>query len=274
MNFTQLLIGLAAAVCIALAAFRFKALNASGAWAAFILGTVVFGLGGISWALVLMVFFVTSSGLSVLFKKRKAAAAEKFAKGSRRDARQVLANGGLAGAAVIVHFLFPDSVLPWVAFSSAFAAANADTWATELGVLNRTPPRLIHTGKPVAAGTSGGVSLTGMLAAAAGSCLITLTALVTWTWTGLEPAQGFLFTAFIFISGFLGSMVDSLIGATIQGIFWCPQCQKETEKHPFHNCGTATELIRGKKWITNDWVNLFCTGSAVLFSLIFTLIIK
>jgi uncharacterized protein (TIGR00297 family) len=273
LNFTQLLIGLAAAACISLAAFRLRALDASGAWAAFILGTVVFGLGGISWALVLMVFFVTSSGFSVLFKKRKADASEKFDKGSRRDAHQVLANGGLAGAAVIVHFLFPDSVLPWIAFSSAFAAANADTWATELGVLNRTPPRLVHTGKQVPAGTSGGVSLTGMLAAAAGSCLIALTALITWNWTGMEPGQSLLFSVIILISGFLGSMVDSLMGATIQGIFWCPQCQKETEKHPIHNCGTATELIRGKEWINNDRVNLFCTGSAVLISLIFSWVI-
>lgn len=272
MDFSQLIIGVVLAAVIALGAFGFKALDGSGAWAAFVLGSLVFGLGGLSWALVLMVFFVSSSSLSRLFKKQKEAAEEKFSKGSRRDARQVLANGGLAGMTVVAHVIYPDSVIPWIAFASAFAAANADTWATELGVLNHTLPRLITNGKQVPAGTSGAVSLTGMLAAAAGSLVIALTTLITWTWTGLEDSNRLAWIAIILFSGIFGSMIDSLIGATVQGIYWCPLCKKETEKHPLHNCGTLTELIRGKKWITNDWVNLICTGSAILFALAINLI--
>ena len=134
---------------MAFAAFRLRSLSQSGAWTAFLLGAVVFGLGGIAWALVLLAFFITSSGLSFLFKKRKSIPDEKYAKGSRRDAYQVLANGGLAGIAVVAHVFFPDSIFPWVAFCAAFAAANADTWATELGILNQVPPRLISTGKAV-----------------------------------------------------------------------------------------------------------------------------
>jgi len=262
----QLLIGLVLAAFIAFAAYGFKALNSGGSWAAFVLGTVVFGLGGFAWALVLMVFFITSSGLSILFKKQKSTAEEKYAKGSRRDERQVLANGGLAGIAVIVHVFFPASNLPWLAFAAAFAAANADTWATELGVLSKTSPRLIHTGKAVPAGTSGGISLTGMLAAAAGSLAIAATAYLSWPLTGIASTNRMLFSLIIAVAGFLGSVIDSLIGATVQGIFWCPVCHKETEKSPLHSCGTATELCRGKKWITNDWVNIMCTGSAILLA--------
>ncbi|MBP9040905.1 MAG: DUF92 domain-containing protein [Anaerolineaceae bacterium] len=272
MDITQLIIGLVLAACIAYAAFQLKALNKSGGWAAFGLGTLVFGLGGFAWALVLMVFFITSSGLSLLFKKRKTTVEEKYAKGSRRDARQVLANGGLAGAAVIAHVLFPTSILPWVAFSAVFAAANADTWATELGVLNRTSPRLIHTGKVVPAGTSGGVSLAGMLAAAAGSMIVAATTYIFWPLTGLAGANRLLLSLLIVVAGFLGSIVDSVIGATVQGVYWCSACQKETEKYPLHSCGNATTLLRGKRWITNDWVNLLCTGSASALMIIATLL--
>lgn len=273
MDIRQLLIGLVLAAFIAYAAFRLKALNVGGGWAAFILGTVVFGLGGFAWALVLMTFFITSSGLSILFKKHKSAAEEKYAKGSRRDERQVLANGGLAGAAVIAHVFFPTSVIPWLAFSAVFAAANADTWATELGVFNRTPPRLIHTGQVVSAGTSGGVSLAGMFSAVAGSLVIAAITYLSWPLTGLENSNRLLLSLLIIAAGFLGSMIDSLVGATIQGIFWCPVCCKETEKFPLHSCGTATTLLRGKKRITNDWVNTMCTGSAAFLVIVSTLLL-
>lgn len=273
MDIIQLFLGLFLAAIISYGAFRFKALNTGGSWAAFILGTVVFGLGGFAWALVLMAFFITSSGLSVLFKKRKASAEEKYAKGSQRDERQVLANGGFAGAVVIAHVIFPTSVLPWLAFSAAFAAANADTWATELGVLNKTSPRLIHTGQVVPVGTSGGVSLIGVLAAIAGSLVIAMVAYLSWPLTGLDSSNRLLLSLLTTAAGFSGCIIDSLIGATIQGIYWCPVCLKETEKFPLHSCGTATELHRGNKWITNDWVNAMCTGSAVLLAILISTLI-
>lgn len=49
------------------------------------------------------------------------------------------------------------------------------------------------------------------------------------------------------------------IGASLQAIYTCPACRKETEKHPLHSCGTPTTLIRGLAWLDNDWVNTACT---------------
>ncbi len=119
--------------------------------AAAVLGTVVFGLGGLAWALVLLTFFITSSGLSVFFKSRKAAVEQDFAKGSRRDAGQVLANGGTAGVLALAFFLVnqfsPGNKivsLLWIGFAASFAAANADTWATELGDPQPDPTCLDH----------------------------------------------------------------------------------------------------------------------------------
>ena len=67
----KFLIGLIVSIVIAYLAFRVRALNVSGGIAAGILGTIVFGLGGTGWAVVLLTFFISSSLLSRLFKSNK-----------------------------------------------------------------------------------------------------------------------------------------------------------------------------------------------------------
>lgn len=224
----------------------------SGAVAAAILGTLVFGFGGLQWSVLLLTFFLTSSLLSKLFRRKKGQAEEKFSKGSRRDAWQVLANGGISGVAILLQIAFPEAVWPFYLAAGSLAAANADTWATELGVLSPTQPRLITSLKPVEKGTSGAVSQLGSLAALGGSALIALAAV-------LVSQTGWLAFALITIAGFIGSLVDSLLGATIQAQYWCTVCDKVTEKHPRHGCGTDTTLHSGWRWMNNDAVNLLCT---------------
>ena len=68
-------------------------------------GGLIFGLGGIPWAVLLLAFFISSSLLSRAFAASKFVLAEKFAKGSRRDYGQVLANGGL-GALLALGLVF------------------------------------------------------------------------------------------------------------------------------------------------------------------------
>src|SRR5512135_2968789 len=155
----QILYGFLLAIIVAVLAYRLHSLNKSGAIAATIVGTLIFGVGGWQWAVLLLTFFITSSGLSRLFKKRKEGLNEKFSKGHERDAGQVLGNGGLATFFAALHGLYPGSLLPWIGFAASLAAVNADTWATELGVLNPTAPRMItNLRKHVEKGTSGGIS--------------------------------------------------------------------------------------------------------------------
>src|SRR5215213_62560 len=175
----QILYGFVLAIIVAYLAYRAHSLDKSGAVAAALVGTIIFGMGGWQWAILLMVFFITSSGLSRAFKKRKQGLNEKFSKGHERDAGQVFGNGGLATLFVLVQALYPESIVGWVGFTAALAAVNADTWATELGVLNPTPPRLItDLRKRVEKGTSGGVSLFGTLASLLGAAVIALPAIL------------------------------------------------------------------------------------------------
>ena len=135
---------------------------------------------------------------------------------------------------------------------------NADTWATELGVLSSTAPVLITTGKKVAAGTSGGVSLRGSAAALGGAALIAaLAALLAGSWQILLLAA---------LAGLLGSFFDSLLGASVQAIYYCPKCKKETERHPLHSCGIPTTLRRGWPWLDNDWVNFLSALAGALLA--------
>jgi uncharacterized protein (TIGR00297 family) len=257
----QLIYGFILAILIAYLAYRAHSLNTSGAYAATLVGTVIFGFGGWGWAILLLTFFVTSSALSRAFKKRKQGLDEKFSKGHERDAGQVFGNGGLATLFAGFHAFYPESIIPWVGFAASLAAVNADTWATELGVLNPTPPRMITDfRKRVEKGTSGGVSLWGTIASLIGSSVIALPA-VLLSPTGTLTANHFLL---ITAAGLAGSLFDSLIGATVQAMYYCPTDKKETEKHPLHSCGTQTIHVRGWKWLNNDWVNLACSAFGVI----------
>jgi uncharacterized protein (TIGR00297 family) len=273
--------GFLIALVIALVALRLGMLNRSGAAAAMGLGTVVFGLGGWEWSILLVAFFASSSGLTRLFGRRKQDLAAAFSKGGQRDAGQVLANGGLAGLAVLAHAVWPTNAMSWLAFAGALAAANADTWATELGVLSRSAPRLITTLRPVERGTSGGITWMGTLAALSGALLIALLGVLLWPGQALISLSGGVNLILplgqilrallaITLAGLTGSLVDSLLGATLQAIYYCPLCAKETERHPLHTCGTPTTLLRGVRWLDNDGVNWVCVAvglvGAVLLS--------
>ena len=257
----QIALGFVLALLVSLAAWRARTLTPGGAAAALVLGTLVFGLGGLAWAVILLGFFISSSGLSRAFRQRKSTLEEKFSKGSQRDAGQVLANGGVAGLFTLVHLVYPSSGLPFLAFAGTLAAVNADTWATELGVLSRRPPRLISSGKEVERGASGGISPAGLLAALGGAALIALLAALlapAGSAEDLSLAERAFILGVVTLAGLAGSLADSLLGATIQVIYICPTCAKETERHPTHSCGTATVYKRGWRWLNNDWVNGSC----------------
>ena len=132
--------------------------------------------------------------------------------------------------------------------------ASGDTWSTALGVLSQTAARLIPRGKPVERGTSGGVTWLVYAAVMGGAAVIGLPAALL---APGGPQLGLM--AVVILAGVLGSSFDSLVGATVQAIYTCPVCHKETERHPLHTCGSPTSLRRGWPWLDNDWVNFLCS---------------
>ncbi len=256
-----LVIGFILAIIVAALAWRAGSLSTSGAFAATITGGLIFGLGKLPWAILLLTFFITSSALSRAFKKRKASLVEKFSKGDRRDWAQVSANGGLGALLAVGFFIPPHYEWLWLAFSGAMAAVNADTWSTELGVISPVAPRMITSGQKVERGTSGGITLVGTLAALGGAVLIAIAAVV------LVPGQSWLIRlGVIVMGGLVGSLVDSVLGASVQAIYWCPTCNKETERHPTHTCGSPTSQVRGWSWFNNDVVNFACSITGAIVS--------
>ncbi|MDY7040008.1 MAG: DUF92 domain-containing protein [Chloroflexota bacterium] len=259
LNLSQIFGGLLFSGLIGWVGYRAGSLSASGVLGAMIVGTLIFGMGGWMWGLVLIAFFVSSSFLSHYRQADKEGLAEKFAKGHRRDLGQALANGGW-GAVLAFLYAFSPNPLLWPAFLGTMAAVNADTWATELGVLSPTPPRLITNGRRVPVGSSGGVSTRGTLAALGGGLFIGVVAVVLggiaslWQRLPLRWTELWLIPAAV-VGGLAGSFFDSLLGATVQAIYYCDACQKETER-TVHRCGAQTRQIRGWRWLDNDRVNL------------------
>lgn len=258
MNLSTIPIILILASILALIAYSLGALSATGAIAATFMGALIFQFGGWLSAALLLTFFLSSSVMSRVGRTSKKEFVQLFEKGSRRDHFQVLANGGIATLGVLLLEVTGDA--HWIAaIAGALATVNADTWATELGVLAKKAPRLITTGAPAIPGTSGAVTPEGFLAALLGAALIAAA-----TAAGTREATLLLSVT---LAGTIGAIGDSLLGASIQGMYFCPGCEKNTERHPVHTCGTGTILVRGWPWMTNDMVNFLSSILGAFLSL-------
>lgn len=251
----DVMIGFLASAAITAVALSRGSLSRSGGAAAVVIGTAIYAGGGPSWFGVLFVFFVTSTGLGKVGAKRKADAKREFDKSDTRDAWQVLANGGAAAACAIAFGA--TGFQGWAgAFVGAMAAANADTWATELGVLSRRKPWLPWPLGRVPRGTSGAVSPAGLAASAGGALAIGVAAAVSPA--AYNTSSGLLLAAAL-LGGMAGSLSDSLLGASLQAGFHCPRCHRRSES-PVHFCGTDAPHVRGLRWLNNDGVNLAATA--------------
>jgi uncharacterized protein (TIGR00297 family) len=255
---TQAVQGLLAAATIAVAARAVRSLTTGGAVAATVIGTLAVTAGW-NWGSLLILYFVSSTVLSRVGRARKEERTSAIvAKGGRRDAIQVLANGGVFAAAAVAMLVDPS--IWWIALGAgSLAAAAADTWATEVGTLLGGTPRSILTLRPVPTGTSGGVSLIGTFAAVAGAAFIAILSKML----GWPP----LVVKAVAIGGVVGAMVDSIIGATVQARRWCDACERETERLT-HDCGAATRPLRGLAWLDNDVVNFLSNAAGGILAML------
>ena len=237
------------AIAIAATARSLGSLRTSGAVAAAVLGTIAVGAGW-PWGILLVAYFVSSSALSRLGRaERDRRTAGRVEKTGARDAVQVASNGGAFGLAAIGFIVTGHAAWP-VAAAGALAASAADTWATEIGTLARSSARSILTGRAVPTGTSGGITVQGLMAGFAGAAFVGgVASACGWSREVVNAAVA---------GGVLGMLLDSLLGASAQSRRWCAQCGVETEQR-VHRCGASTESRGGLEWLDNDAVNALST---------------
>ena len=267
------LVRIAWAVCLnislATAAYTKKALTPHGAVATAGVGMAIYCSGGAFYWSVLVAFFISSNLIGRLSARgerdsaRREAAQAINAKGDERDAVQVLANGGIATLMAICH-AFTGKPIYMLGFAISVAAATADTWASEIGILSTREPVSILTWRPIPRGTSGGVSVLGLIAGAAGALFIALWFAVGYVFTyRWDLAEVLSIVAAISGGGFAGSIADSLLGATVQAQYYDKTRNRRTERR-VNTKGEANTLVKGFHLFTNDAVNALSGAVAVV----------
>ena len=238
-----------------------RSLSLSGAVAAFLIGLVTF-LASVRCGVALIVFFVSSSVVTRLGKRRKREVeGEAFQHGGGRTWVQAVSN---APATVLCLALLGSGGRGAERLSRAYAAQLAamqgDTWSSELGVLAAGQPRLLTTLQAVPAGTNGAVSAAGLAGALGGGALLgAALACADWWENGrLRLATVAAAAAW----ALLGSLLDSLLGATLQ---YSGHDGARVVERP----GPGVRHICGRPLLDNHQINLLTSVLVMLAGLLF-----
>ncbi|GLT49364.1 hypothetical protein SLA2020_229310 [Shorea laevis] len=274
---TQPLIAALISSVIAIRAYRRKSLDLSGALAGFIVMTLHFAVG-YRYGAMLLAFFFSSSKLTKIGEERKRQIDADYKEGGQRNWIQVLFNSGIATILVVVIWKLTgvqdkcldtkESVLITSLIGGIighYSCCNGDTWSSEIGVLSDDQPRLITNFKPVRRGTNGGVTKAGLLAALAAGSVIGLTFVIigffTTKCTTDVALKQLLVIPLSAMAGLSGSVIDSLLGATLQFSGICTVRNKVVGKP-----GPTVRRISGVSILDNNTVNLV----SVLFTTLLT----
>ena len=173
------------------------------------LGLLIYLGSGFAGLALLALFFglgTAASGWRVADKRRLGLAEENR---GRRTAGQVVANAGVAGLLSLLAWRYPPAApLAHLMLAGSFAAATADTLASELGNVYGRRYYNILTLRPDARGLNGVVSLEGTVLGLAGTVVLAAAYCLGFGW---GPAFGWLLVA-----GTTGNLADSLLGATLE----------------------------------------------------------
>ena len=240
------------ALAVSAVAYKLRMLSLSGMVAAAVVGGCIFGFGGISASVLLMLFFLSGSLLSRLNHPLTPALKRR---GDQRNWKQVLCNGAIPAITVIIialrHDLREEITL---VFLGSLATATADTWATEIGTRFGKNFYNIFTLRRTHRGPSGGVSLMGLGASIIGAMMIAAISLIRFS--ELDPLCGLVLVKVIpviTISGMIGALIDSLIGATLQAKYTLPDGSITEVK------SEGAVLHSGVSFIGNNATNLIAT---------------
>lgn len=245
---------------VGIIAFKRHSVSTSGLIALIVISALFIWMGHITLLVVMFAMFASSSLLSHYKKSEKKEFDEVVSKTGPRDYIQALANLGVA-TLLLILFQFIQSEVLISALIGSVAAANADSWASEIGGISKRKPVLITTFKPVDKGISGGVTYPGTMGGIAGSLFITCVGVIFLNLSnGFQGNITFLFWS-SFIAGILGFIFDSYAGAIFQSLYR----NKTTDGLTENNEGEK-ELVKGYHWINNDTVNFLTTLVAAIIA--------
>lgn len=257
----KIFLSLLLSVVFCVSSYRARWLSLSGSLVASLFGASLLIFGSLTWLGPVLFFFASSSILSKI--GRHQADAPTLDVDHVRNAGQVLANGGIGWALLLMHVVFPNPL--WFAgFAGAFAAATADTWGTEIGRLAKGKTRSVLTWKDIESGVSGGISWQGTLGGMFGAGCIALLAYAG----SIHLSTGEILA--IAGAGVAGSLVDSILGATIQVRYQHQTTGRITEEKTLDT--EEYKPISGITWVTNDIVNLLCTAVGAFLGALFLFI--
>jgi len=253
------LIGIMISFIVAYLAYLKKSLTKDGLLMATFLGAIIYAFGTIVVWIGLILFFVSSSLLTKLHEKK-----EKD-RTSGRNYIQVIANSLIASVFSVVFYLTKNEVFMIAAVISV-SASNADTWASEIGILSKGKTYSIINFKVVEKGVSGAVSRLGTIASFLGAFFIGTVFYISYGAINGFDLMVLLYSFIVLTGGFFGCLVDSYLGALVQAKYRGTQTGTITEK-PYLE-GEAVVLSSGIAWITNDAVNFISGLSSTVVSML------
>ncbi|RLN92207.1 hypothetical protein BBJ28_00011749 [Nothophytophthora sp. Chile5] len=258
----RLLVAALLSAVLARRGLKKQSLDASGAAAACFVAFFSIA-SGYRFGVLILGFYFSGSKLTKVRANVKQQLDANFKPGGQRSARQVLACSLLATAiAVYCVLLFGDDDAsldfvnaPWrsqllASYIGHYACCAADTWASELGVLSKSEPWLITTLRRVPPGTNGGVSVLGLAMSALGGAFIGALYFVASLASGSAQLHVVTLGA---VTGLFGSLLDSLLGATVQATYFDRSTRKICDES---TAEADVEHICGANVLTNEQVNL------------------
>lgn len=257
----DILIGIFISLVIAGLAYLKQSLTLDGFFTATLLGTMIYVFGGIMVWSVLIAFFISSSLLTKLHEKKD----HDSSKG--RNFVQVISNGLVAAVFSALYF-FLEMEIFLIAAVVSIASSNSDTWASEIGALSKGKTINILNFKLVPKGVSGAISGLGTFASLLGAFFIGVVFVSIFAFSSEITFPQMLQYGFIVtLCGFLGCLIDSYLGASLQAKYKGIESGKMTEKRWLPD--EKVVLASGLAFITNDAVNLLSGLAASILTLVF-----
>ena len=196
------------ALILGVGAYWAKAADASAVISETIVGFLVIIFAGLSWFLLLLIFYLMGGGFTRYgyAKKEKLGIAQSH--GGARGYKNVFSNSLVPLVMAVCYGIYGNDLFVY-AFIGSVATANGDTLASEIGETSSSKPRMITTLKETEPGVDGGVTLLGEGASLLGALIIGILAAIS----GMTGLLGIVIGT---AAGFLGTNFDSLLGATLQ----------------------------------------------------------